>query len=268
MLTVEFTLYLLELKEPALLCHQYNKLSLSSEKGLFVSARQEAIFPHLEFYSLWSGHRYPWHLTYVSHVSFFNEHTFLFWGKPKPLGPNSFICWVRSAGSFSSCHLTPPFLFPKWTSICPSLLIVNHHALTICGFTIHTPCCNTKGQERKRKEQNKRHPMSILLGLYSGLSLEHKGQWEALNVCTLSSTDDSKFSLFLSCHSFFLFFFQNSLFLAVRERGDLYIVMSEISSGWYLNIQEKETHCVQGQMNISFFPSTFAPYSLRLQVFF
>lgn len=153
------------------------------------------------------------------------------------------------------------------TSICPSPLIEQSCFNNLWLHNSHSMLQYKRS--RKTKKQNKRHPMSILLGLYSGLSLEHKGQWEALNVCTLSSTDDSKFSLFLSCHSFFfLFFFQNSLFLAVRECGDLYIVMSEISSGWYLNIQEKETHCVQGQMNVSFFPSAFAPYSLQLQVFF
>lgn len=78
---------------------------------------------------------------------------------------------------------------------------------------------------------------------------------EALNICTPSSTDISKVSLFFSSYSFV--FFQKIISISVRECGDLYIMMSAISSGWYVNIQEKESCCVQGQMNVS--PHTIPP---------
>lgn len=110
--------------------------------------------------------------------------------------------------------------------------------------------------------------MSILLGLYSGLSLEHKGQWEALNVCTLSSTDIGKFCLFFFSLVILFFLPEQSVRSCQRVRCDLYIMMSEISSGWYLNIQEKETRCVQGQMNVFLFPPFCPLFITTSSIFF
>lgn len=132
-----------------------------------------------------------WTHTYNSWL--FTTWMLCFWQYSNAIRVILFIYWVHSAGSFSSCHLpSPPLLLPSWPSICPLLFVEPSPFQTICGFIIHTPSCNTKRSRKKKR----RLPMSILLGLYSGLSLEHKGCCEALNAGTLSSTDVSKFCLF------------------------------------------------------------------------
>lgn len=68
---------------------------------------------------------------------------------------NSFARWVHSAGSFISCHLTPPpppALFPLVTVLSSIPPCQNQLLLKTCGFIIHTSCCNTKGQEKNGKK--------------------------------------------------------------------------------------------------------------------
>lgn len=81
-----------------------------------------------QFFSIWSFAAAPVDTYILGNVAYISPAClqrayFVFRQDFDAVRANSFVYWVHSAGSFSSCHLTPPFLFPSWPSICPSLLV-------------------------------------------------------------------------------------------------------------------------------------------------
>lgn len=128
-----------------------------------------------QFFSIWSfcssssRRRYPWQVPYRIPVSlqwvcfvFLTE----FWCQ----GPIHLYA-VHSAGSFSSCPLIP--FRASWSSICLSLFV---EPFPFNDLKLHiSHSLSQYKRTRKGIRRRSKRNMSILLGLYSGLSLEHKG---------------------------------------------------------------------------------------------
>lgn len=168
MLIMGFILYLTELYvlyKPAPLCHQQTKLSLSSKKCLFVSAKgQEAIFLSLAFaaapvdmYIL--GMSLIDVLCFLSllFVRLYNGHALFCDSILMPQGPiHVYMEFILLAVSVAVTLLLL-LSCATWPTICPSPFVEPFSFLTNCGSKIHTSLLQYKRTGKEMKEKQTQH---------------------------------------------------------------------------------------------------------------
>lgn len=143
------------------------------------------------------GHTYPWHVTYTVYSKWYNclrrEHIVFSSLFERIAVPQRSIRLCTKFILLAVSVAVTLLLLPHTLHL--SISILEHFLNNVLLHYSHPMLWYKRSRMKNNKQTTKqRHPMSMLLGLYSGLSLEHKGLWEALNICTLSSTGISKFS--------------------------------------------------------------------------